>query len=296
MKSTIDTNQKLPLVVIVGPTASGKTSLAINIAKKFNGEIICADSRSMYKGADIGTAKPTIEEQKIVPHWGLDLVEPGQYFSVADFKKYADQKIIEIRSRGNTPFLVGGTGLYIDAVVFNYQFGQPVDTNKRSELQRMNLDELYEYCNKNNVILPENYKNKRYVIRSIENNLNIPKKSVKPLKNSIVVGITTENSILRSRILQRIDQMFSDGVVEETKILGNIYGWDNEAMKSNAYRLVGLLLIEAMSINEVKEKLNILDWRLAKRQLTWFKRNKHINWLSLEESNKFLLGRLAIYS
>src|SRR5680860_774643 len=96
------TNYQLPLVVIVGPTASGKTSLAIDLARQFNGEIICADSRSIYKGADIGTAKPSLAEQALVPHWGLDLVEPGKYFTAADFKDYANQKISEIRSRGHT--------------------------------------------------------------------------------------------------------------------------------------------------------------------------------------------------
>src|ERR1044071_7035484 len=101
--------KKLPLIVIVGPTASGKTALAIEIAEKYNGEIICADSRTIYKGMDIGTAKPTVEERTRVPHWGLDLVEPGERFTVADFKHYADKKIDDIRERGRIPFLVGGT-------------------------------------------------------------------------------------------------------------------------------------------------------------------------------------------
>ena len=109
-----------PLIVIVGPTASGKTSLAIKLAKKFGGEIICADSRTVYRDMDIGTAKPTLVERQEVAHWGLDLVEPGQLFSAADFKEYATKRIAEIRDRGNIPFLVGGTGLYIDGVIFNF--------------------------------------------------------------------------------------------------------------------------------------------------------------------------------
>src|SRR4051812_9831711 len=113
----------LPLIVIVGPTASGKTALAIEIAKLFNGEIICADSRTIYRGMDAGTAKPTTRERSIVPHWGLDLVEPGDSFSVADFKSYALNKITEIRARNHIPLLVGGSGLYVDAVLFDYQFG-----------------------------------------------------------------------------------------------------------------------------------------------------------------------------
>lgn len=284
----------LPLIVIVGPTASGKTSLAIDLARLYNGEIICADSRSIYKGADIGTAKPSIDEQAAVPHWGLDLVEPGEYFSVADFKAYADQKIIEIRSRGHIPFLVGGTGLYINSVIFDYKFGQPANLKLRSLLQHMTLDELHSYCKNNNIILPENYKNKRYVIRSIENkDEHLIKRNI-PIKHTIVVGITTDKAILRSRIIQRTEQLFEDGVVNEAKILGDMYGWDNEAMKSNIYPLIHLFIDGYISIDEVKEKIITLDWRLAKRQLTWLRRNKFIHWLSLNDAKNYLVDIFAI--
>ena len=157
-----------PLVVIAGPTASGKSSLAMELAQQFRGEIICADSRTIYTGMDIGTAKPSSADRALVPHWGLDLVEPGEYFSAADFKTYAVQKIAEIRARGHVPFLVGGTGLYIDSVVFDYAFGPAADKERREQLNTMTIEELYNYCNKNNVVLPENEKNKRYVIRAIE--------------------------------------------------------------------------------------------------------------------------------
>lgn len=284
----------LPLVVIVGPTASGKTSLAIDIAKKINGEIICADSRSIYKGADIGTAKPSLEEQKIIPHWGLDLVEPGEYFSAADFKKYANQKIIEIRSRGRTPLLVGGTGLYIDSVLFNYKFGPPIDIKLRTKLQHMTLDELYEYCNAKRIVLPENYKNKRYVVRTIEKKgINVQKSAI-PLDNSIIVGITTEKDILRSRIERRSELFFDEGVINEAQFLGEKYGWDNEAMKSNIYPLIHLYLEGIISIDEAKNKFITLDWRLAKRQITWLSRNGFIQWLSFDDAKKYLTRTLAI--
>lgn len=285
----------LPLVVIVGPTASGKTSLAIDLSKRFNGEIICADSRSIYKGADIGTAKPSATEQSNVPHWGLDLVEPGEYFSVADFKKYADKKIIEIRSRGHIPILVGGTGLYIDSIIFNYNFGPPANTEERLLLQRMTLNELYEYCKEHNVILPENDKNKRYVIRSIENNGINLSKSDKPLKSTIVVGIATDKSVLRSRITERSEQIFESGVVQEAILLGDKYGWDSEAMKSNIYPLIHLYLEGQISMDEVKQKFITSDWRLAKRQLTWLRRNRFIQWFSLIDAKKYLSSQLAIY-
>lgn len=285
----------LPLIVITGPTASGKTGLAVELASLYGGEIICADSRSIYRGMDIGTAKPTKEEQKTVPHWGLDLIEPGEYFSAADFKKYADQKIIEIKSRGHIPFLVGGTGLYIDAVVFNYQFGAKADSNLRVELEGLTLEELYEYCNKNNVQLPENKKNKRYIVRAIENATTVPARSLTPIANTIIVGITTDKVLLRERIAKRSEQLFEDGVVEEATTLGNKYGWENEAMTSNIYRLVHQYLNHELSFDELKEKNEIHDWRLAKRQMTWLRRNSFIQWFSLIDAKEYLSDQLAIY-
>jgi len=286
---------KFPLIVITGPTASGKTSLAIELAKKFNGEIICADSRTVYKDMNIGTAKPSAIDCADVPHFGLDLVNPGEYYSVSDFKLYADQKIKEIRSRGHIPFLVGGTGLYIDAVVFNYKFGPPANVELRSQLQHKTLDELYEYCDKYNIKLPENYKNKRYVIRSIENNGTKLSRREKPIDGAIVVGIATERLILRRRIEQRIEQLFDNGVVDEAKMLGDKYGWDNEAMKSNIYPLVNLYLNGIATLDEIKNKCITLDYQLAKRQMTWMKRNKFIHWVSIDDANKYLSDNLAIY-
>jgi tRNA dimethylallyltransferase len=283
----------IPLVVIVGPTASGKTSLAVDLAKRYDGEVICADSRTIYKGMDIGTAKPTLIEQDGVPHWGLDLVEPGEQFSVADFKKYADAKIADIRRRGRLPFLVGGSGLYVDAVVFNYQFGLPADKNLRARLDKMSLEELYEYCRKNNVILPENDKNKRYVIRAIERNSVVTTRNSKPQSTSIIVGIATDRDELRSRIRQRAEQIFDDGVVEEATMLGKKYGWNNQAMTGNVYPLVHDYLDKKLTLDEMKEKSAVADWRLAKRQLTWLRRNPFIRWLNLEEAHSYLEAILA---
>jgi tRNA dimethylallyltransferase len=284
----------LPLVVIVGPTASGKTSLAIDIAKKYNGEIICADSRSIYKGADIGTAKPTIAEQEGIKHWGLDLVEPGEYFSVSDFKEYTNQKIAEIRSRGHIPFLVGGTGLYIDAVLFDYRFGPRADQKMRQELQQKSVDELQKYCIDKKIVLPENFKNKRYLIRQIESRGIDSKSSDKPINNCIIVGITTEKQELRSRIAKRVEQIIGDKVIDEAKELSCQYGWDNEAMKSNIYPLIHKYLEGALSLDELKVKFITQDWRLAKRQLTWLRRNSFIHWFELNDAKKYLSHELAI--
>jgi len=285
-----------PLVVIVGPTASGKTTLAIEISEQFDGEIICADSRTVYKGTDIGTAKPTDGEKKRVPHWGLDLVNPGDYFSVADFKLYAQKKIEEIRSRGKIPFLVGGTGLYIDAILFDYKFGEKADISKRRLLNAMTLDQLHGYCNKNNILLPENKQNKRYVVRTIERNGIVNSKMSNPIDNSIIVGITTEKTVLRTRIDSRIEQLFDNGVVDEAKKLGEKYGWDNEALKGNVYPLAHSYLLGDMTLSNMKIKLATIDWRLAKRQLTWLKRNPFIKWMSIDQAKLYLSDQLANYS
>ena len=269
---------RLPLIVIVGPTASGKTSLAIQLAKKYRGEIICADSRTVYRGMNIGTAKPSLEEQQEVSHWGLDLVDPGDSFSVSQFKGYTRQKIKEIRSRGNIPFLVGGTGLYIDSVIFDFQFGAKYSKEKRANLQEMTISELQQYCVNHDVALPENSKNKRYLIRAIERAGKKPSGLEVPLSNTIVVGITTGKQLLRQRITDRAKKMFKDGVVEETIGLANNAGWCNEAMTGNVYPIIKKLIEKEIDEDQAIQELIVSDVNLVKRQLTWFRRNPFIEW------------------
>lgn len=282
-----------PLIVITGPTASGKTSLALTLAQKFKGEIICADSRTVYKNMDIGTAKPTIAEQQMVPHWGIDLLEPGGVFTAADFKQYAEQKINEIRERGNVPFLVGGTGLYIDSVLFDYQFGGSANYSLRRTLEQLDIDALHKYCSENNITLPENMKNKRYIIRAIEQKSINTKRRDMPIHNTIIVGIATNREKLRARIAERVEQLFTNNVVDEAIKLGKKYGWDNEAMTGNVYRLIKKYIDGDMTLSQVKEKNVISDWHLAKRQVTWLKRDKYIRWLSLEDAEHYLSDILA---
>jgi len=206
-------------VVIVGPTASGKTNLAIKLAQKFNGEIISADSRAIYKGMDIGTAKPTADDRSQVKHWGIDLVEPDERFTVADFQKYANKKIAEIRARGKVPFLVGGSGLYVDSIIFDYEFGNDADQKLRTQLDKMTVEELQNYCKKYNIILPENHKNKRYLVRAIERQ-NVVKNTRQKIRDDvIVVGILVDGDELRKRLEIRSERMFCDELYGETKKL-----------------------------------------------------------------------------
>ena len=283
----------LPLIVIAGPTASGKTSLAIDLALRYNGEIICADSRTIYKYMNIGTAKPTAREQRGVPHWGLDLVEPGEPYSAAQFKEYATQKIAEIRERGHVPFLVGGTGLYIDGVVFDFQFADSVDLTTRQRLENMNLEELHRYCQKNNISLPENKYNARYVIRAIERHGQRPAAKKAPDNNVFVVGIATKTEELRERIEKRAEQLFSDNVVEEATKLGKKYEWDSEAMTGNVYALTKKYICGEIDNNELKRQFIYSDWHLAKRQMTWLRRNPHLLWCDLDSAEHYLSQVLA---
>lgn len=282
----------LPLIVIVGPTASGKTGLAIKLAKQFGGEIISADSRAVYRYMDIGTAKPSPEEQEGIPHWGIDLVDPNERFTAADFKVYTENKIKEIKARGNIPFLVGGTGLYVDSVLLNYSFSER-DEVARAKFDDMTIVNLHNYCAENNIMLPENASNKRYVINAIMRNGESPKMDDTPRADAIVVGITTGSETLRERITQRAHDMFGTGIVDEAQMIGDRFGWESEAMSANVYRYVHDYIEGRISLDMAIERFKLSDWHLAKRQMTWFKRRAFIRWMELDEAHTMLTRVLA---
>ena len=282
------------LIIITGPTASGKTALAIKLAKRFNGEIISADSRAIYKGIDIASAKPSLEEREGVPHWGFDLAEPDQTFTAADFKKYAFEKISEIHSRRKIPFLVGGTGLYIDAILYDYDFAGEPDEELRAELNSKSIEELQEVIGNLRIEMPENSKNKRYLIRAIERSKKHKGNSGKKHNgfNNVVVGITTERDKLRIRIFARNEQFFSSGIIKEAQKMARKYGWQSEAMTANAYPLIKDFLDEKLTEEELIEKMSVRDWRLAKRQITFMKRNKDIKWLTLGKAEQYISSKM----
>lgn len=280
------------VVVICGPTASGKSELAMHIARKYGGEIICADSRTIYKGMDIGTAKPSQKDRQEIPHHLLDICEPGQVFSAYTFQSLAKKCIGAIHAKGKLPIVVGGTGLYIDSLVYEYTFSSVAGHELREFLESTSLSQLYEYCRKNNINLPENYKNKRYVVRNIERKGMPGKRSTHINQHYIVVAIATDKDILKQRIIQRIEHMLQHGVVKEATILGKKYGWKNAAMRANIYELVGEHLSGRMTIEQLREKAVTRDWRLAKRQMTWLKRNKDITWLPHEKVVQYIADHL----
>ena len=268
---------KRPLVVVVGVTASGKSALAMKLAAKINGEIVCADSRTVYKGLDIGTAKPTKEDQQQIKHYLLDMVGPGGSFNAAEFKKLAEQALIDIWRKGKTPILVGGTGLYIDAVIFDYQFGPKADANLRQTLNAMSLEQLQRLCQQRSIELPENDMNKRHLVRAIELGGQIKeKKRLRP--NTIVVGITTDKATLHSRIEARVRTMLDSGLLAEVKAAQRLFGHGHEALKGNVYDAYGKMLDGDLSPQQAFEQAVGNDLSLAKRQATWFRRNPNIVW------------------
>ena len=279
----------LPLIVIVGPTASGKTGLSIKLAKKFNGEIISADSRAIYRGLDIGTAKPSIEERQGISHWGIDLVNPGEYYTVADFKRYADTKIDDIRSRGHLPILVGGSGLYIDAILFNFEFGNLPIVEKRTTLKKMDILELQSYCVKNNIKLPDNIQNKRHLIRTIERDGIRGERSKCLSNNTIVVGITTLKKTLHERIAKRAECMIKNNVVNEATIAADKFGWNNEAMTGNIYSIIKKHKKCVLNEKEMLQEFIKSDMRLVKKQMTWFRKNPFIVWGDLASCERYLM-------
>ncbi|MDQ3123274.1 MAG: tRNA (adenosine(37)-N6)-dimethylallyltransferase MiaA [bacterium] len=263
-----------PLIVIIGQTASGKSDLALDIAKSFNGEIICADSRTIYKGMNIGTAKPGKKALTVIQHHLLDIIEPDQTFTAADFKQLAVKAINNIDSRGKLPILVGGTGLYIDGVIFDYAFMPPVETEEREQLQQLSVEQLQQKLAAQGIGLPENKANPRHLIRALETNGAVPVKG-KFRSNTLMIGIEKSKEELIKNIEVRTADMIVNGLEAEVKQLAEHYGWQSPGMNAVGYKEWH----EYESPVNVERAINQNSLHYAKRQRTWFKRNPNINWV-----------------
>jgi len=268
------------LLVVVGETASGKSALALELAKKFDGELICADSWTVYKDFNIGTAKPSNLERAQIPHHLLDVADPRGGFSAVVFQQLAQTAIDAIHRRGKLPIMVGGTGLYIDSVLYHYGFLAPPPAELREKLNGMSLPEVLELAKERGLNTSGiDVRNKRRVIRLIENDGQLPtKKELRP--NTLLIGINTPRETLKERVTQRVDHMLTQDLKFEVEKLANKYGWEAEPMKGIGYREWREYFEGSLNVEEVRQRIIKSTMDLAKRQRTWFKRNNSIHWFS----------------
>lgn len=289
---------KQKVIAIVGPTAVGKTALSIELAKAINGEVISGDAMQVYKGMDIGTAKITPEEMQGIPHHMIDIKDPDESFSVADYKRYVQRYIDEINRRNRTPILVGGSGLYIQATLYDYEFPKQERNNrftKRLEniVKTEGVAPLYERLKEVDPeqaekIHPNNY---RRVIRALEIYETTGKtmseyqqnQSKRPIYDTILVGLDMDRKKLYERINKRVDQMMEQGLQKEVRTLYDQGLKNAQSMKAIGYKELIPYIEGKQSLDECLELLKRNSRRYAKRQLTWF-RNKldDVRWYNIQ--------------
>ncbi|MFA9557998.1 tRNA (adenosine(37)-N6)-dimethylallyltransferase MiaA [Evansella sp. AB-rgal1] len=302
------------LIVIVGPTAVGKTATGISLAKTFHGEVISGDSMQVYKGMDIGTAKVTKEEMDGVPHHLIDIRDPRESFSVADFQAQAKESIGEIHNRGKIPLIVGGTGLYINSVIYDYDFSSSEgDSDFREELEmyakNYGNEALHE---KLKMIDPISYgelhpNNVRRVIRALEvyhvTGKTIGDRPDQPETSpydATVIGLTMEREKLYERIDLRVDRMIAEGLIEEAKHFYDQGIRNCQSVQAIGYKEIYAYFDGELTKEEAIELLKRNSRRYAKRQLTWFRNKMDITWFSmttdqekkLKEIHQFVEGKL----
>ncbi len=291
-------DNKIPLLVVVGPTASGKTAIAVELAKLYNGEVISADSMQIYKGLNIATAKPTAEEMQGIPHHLIDFLDPGEPFSVADYVGLASQKIREVRERGHMPIICGGTGLYVSSLIDNVIFDDTgSDPAIRARLENEAKEKgVHQLWLKLNEVDPETAEkvhenNIPRVIRALEvyeitgvklsqHKLN-SRREASPYKTCII-GLTAEDrQFIYDRINKRVDIMVDNGMVEECRAVFEKGGLDTAAQAIGYKELIPYFEGKA-SLDECIEHIKLSTRHYAKRQLTWFRRVADISWLKID--------------
>lgn len=286
---------KPKVIVICGPTASGKTQLSIKLAEQINGEIISADSMQIYKYMDIGTAKPTEEEKNGIKHYLLGFVSPDERYSVAQYKQDAKKAIEQILEKGKTPIIVGGTGLYVDSLIYEIEYNDiKIDLNYRKELENIveekGLEELYERALKIDPTAMEKISrnDKKRIMRVLEiykaTGKTKTQQEIESRKKEVeydyyVFAINWEREALYQRINKRVDIMIEQGLIEEVKNILNKYKNFPTAMQGLGYKEVVDYLNGVYTKEEMIEKIKMETRRYAKRQLTWFRKNKQTIWL-----------------
>ena len=276
-----------PVIIICGSTATGKSALAVEIAKLIDGEVISTDSRQVYTGLDIGSAKITVPEMEGIPHHLIDVADPNTVFTVADFQKLAQEKITDIHARGKMPIICGGTGMYIDAVIYNTTFPEVIaNPGLRKELEKYSAEELFKQLQ---TLDPDrateiDSQNPVRLIRAIEIATelgSVPKmKQMDSIYETLFIGLELSKELLQERIITRIQnripalfdeikKLYNSGVsYERLHSFGLEYRYGSEHVQGN------------ITLDEFNELLSTKTWQFAKRQMTWFKRNSEINWFN----------------
>lgn len=286
----------------------GKTKLAIELAKKVNGEIISCDSMQIYKSLNIGTAKPTKEEMQGIKHYLIDVVEPNQRFSVSNYKLIATEAIEEILSKNKMPIVVGGTGLYVDSLIYNINYYDvKIDEKYRNELEKIakedGLEKLYEIATK---IDPEAMRkisknDKKRIIRVLEiykqtgktkKELEVESRKTEIKYNFKIFAINIEREILYDRINKRVDEMINNGLIEEVREILKKYKEFPTAMQGLGYKETKEYIDGKITKEELINKVKLETRRYAKRQLTWFRKNKNIIWLDGKNTQEENLNKI----
>ena len=290
---------KPTVIVICGPTASGKTKLSIELAKEINGEIVSCDSMQIYKEMDIGTAKPTVQEMQGVKHYLIDFVSPDERYSVADYKKDSKKAINEIIKKGKIPIVVGGTGLYIDSLIYEIEY-QEIEFDEEyrklleSRVEKEGLKAIYEEAKKIDEVAIEKISpnDKKRILRILEiyhaTGKNKTEQEIQSRKKEVeydyhVYALNWDRQILYERINQRVDIMVENGLVQEVEKIYKKYKKFPTAMQGLGYKEVVEYLEGKCTKDEMIEKIKMETRRYAKRQMTWFRKNKQTIWLDGQE-------------
>ena len=292
--------QKNKVIVICGPTASGKTALSIELAKQINGEIVSCDSMQIYKDMDIGTAKPTTEEMQGIKHYLIGYVSPEERYSVADYKIDAKKAIKEIIEKGKMPIVVGGTGLYLDSLIYEIEYQDiKLDEEYRKKLEKeveeKGLKELYEKAKQidEKAIEKISPNDKKRILRILEiyhaTGKTKTQQEMESRKKEVeydykVYALDWDRQKLYDRINKRVDMMIKQGLIEEVKQILNKYDTFPTAMQGLGYKEVVEYLEGKLTKEEMIEKIKMETRRYAKRQLTWFRKNKQTIWLDAEDT------------
>lgn len=296
------------VIVIAGPTASGKTSLSIELAKKIDGEIVSADSMQIYQEMNIGTAKPTLEERQGIKHYLLDFVSPEKRYSVADYKKDAKQAIEEIIKKGKFPIIVGGTGLYIDSLIYgieypNIEFDEQYRKKLEERVKTEGLEKLYQEAKNIDPLAVQKISpnDQKRILRILEIYQATKKTKTeqeiesrkKPVEYDYqVYALKWDREILYDRINKRVDIMMKQGLIQEVKEILKNHQKFPTAMQGLGYKEVVSFLEGKMTQEEMIEKIKMETRRYAKRQMTWFRKNKQTIWLEGQASTKENIAKI----